>query len=74
MSLIWVINPQSRKVMVHRIDGSVARLRETDEHSGEDVIPGFRCPVHELFPRRTPAPEKVEPATPGPGQAPRDVS
>jgi Uma2 family endonuclease len=61
VSLIWVINPKSRKVMVHRIDGSVTRLRESDELSGEDVIPGFRCPVRELFPPREPVPGKAEP-------------
>jgi Uma2 family endonuclease len=74
VSLIWVINPQSRKVMVHRIDGSVARLRESDELSGEDVIPGFRCPVRELFPPREPSAEKVEPTATGPGQAQQEVS
>src|SRR5207244_9383387 len=45
--LIWVISPTSRTVMVYRVDGSVGRLREADELSGEDVIPGFRCPVRE---------------------------
>jgi Uma2 family endonuclease len=54
--LIWVIHP-GKKVMVYRGDGSVSLLRESDELSGEDVIPGFRCPVRELFPRREPAPE-----------------
>ena len=43
--LVWVINPKSRTVMVHRGDGSVSHLREDDELSGEDVIPGFRCPM-----------------------------
>ena len=50
--LIWVVNLKSRTVMVYRSDGSVNRLRESDELSGEDVIPGFRCPVKEIFPRR----------------------
>jgi Uma2 family endonuclease len=66
--LIWVIHPKSREIMVHRIDGSVARLRESDELSGEDVIPGFRCPVRELFPRREPVPETLEPTGNGSGQ------
>jgi hypothetical protein len=38
--------------MVYRSDGSVSRLRESDELSGEDVIPGFRCPVRDIFPPR----------------------
>jgi hypothetical protein len=43
----------------YRSDGSVSRLRESDELSGEDVIPGFRCPVRDIFPpsqRATPVP------------------
>lgn len=55
--LIWVINPNSRSVMVHRADGSVKHLSENDELSGEDVIPGFRCPIREMLPRREPSPE-----------------
>jgi Uma2 family endonuclease len=58
--LVWVVNPKSRTVMVYRRDGSVSRLRETDELSGEDVIPGFRCPVRDLFPPRK-APKSVAP-------------
>jgi Uma2 family endonuclease len=52
--LIWVVNPNSRTVTAHRGDGSVAILREDDELSGEDVIPGFRCPVREILPPREP--------------------
>jgi Uma2 family endonuclease len=72
--LIWVIHPKTRKVMVHRDDGSVSQLLESDELSGEDVIPGFRCPVRELFPRREPVPEKVEPTPTGPGHSPQEAS
>jgi len=52
--LVWVINPNSRTVRIHRSDGSVSYLHESDELSGENVISGFRCPVRELFPRREP--------------------
>jgi Uma2 family endonuclease len=48
--LVWVINPESRTVMVHRRDGSISRLQDHDELSGEDVIPGFRCPIREILP------------------------
>jgi Uma2 family endonuclease len=50
VSLIWVIEPELRIVDVYRKDGTVSRLRESDELSGEDVLPGFHCPVAELFP------------------------
>ena len=44
-------------MLVYRADGSGSRLNEGDELSGEDVIPGFRCPVREILPRREPVPE-----------------
>jgi Uma2 family endonuclease len=53
--LIWVIYLGSRKAMVYRGDGSINRVREEDELSGEDIIPGFRCPVREILPRREPS-------------------
>lgn len=50
--LIWVIDPDSRSVMVYRADGSVSLLHEHDELSGEGVLQGFSCPIGELFPPR----------------------
>ena len=50
VSLIWIIEPDLRIVDVYRQNGMNSRLRETDELSGEDVLPGFRCRVAELFP------------------------
>jgi Uma2 family endonuclease len=50
VSLIWVIEPELRIVDVYRKNGVNSRLRETDELDGEDVLPGFRCRVSELFP------------------------
>ncbi|MFO0889838.1 MAG: Uma2 family endonuclease [Isosphaeraceae bacterium] len=58
--LVWVIDPEARIVDVHALDGTLARLREGDELSGGDVIPGFRCPVAAVFP---PA-EEASPAEP----------
>jgi Uma2 family endonuclease len=54
--LVWVIDPGSRSVMIYRGDGSIQRAHEADELSGEDIIPGFRCPVQEIMPRREPSP------------------
>src|SRR5262245_61280578 len=48
--LVWVISPQNHTVRVHRGNGSSHCLRENDELDGEDVVPGFRCPVRDLFP------------------------
>ncbi len=47
--LVWVIDPPTRVVLVYRPDGTGARLRDGDELSGEDVVPGFRCRVGDLF-------------------------
>jgi Uma2 family endonuclease len=43
--LVWVVNPEQRTVEIHRANGFGTILRENDEISGEDVIPGFRCRV-----------------------------
>jgi Uma2 family endonuclease len=64
--LVWVVNPNSRTAMVYRADGSVARLHEDDELSGEDIIPGFRCRVRDILPTREPG--TAAPSSPnGPG-------
>jgi Uma2 family endonuclease len=50
--LVWVVNPKTRSATVHTPDGIARLLRETDTIDGGDVIPGFTCPVAELFPER----------------------
>src|SRR5579885_3451928 len=47
--LAWVVHPQNRTVLIYRPNGSVSGLRERDELDGEDVLPGFRCRVAEVF-------------------------
>lgn len=48
--LVWIVNPETRTIRIHRADGTIGWLTESDELSGEDVLPGFRCRVVELFP------------------------
>ena len=50
VELVWVIDSDSRSVMVYRADGNVGLLREQDQLSGESVLAGFTCPISELFP------------------------
>jgi Uma2 family endonuclease len=49
VSLIWVVDPTTRSVMVLRQDGSARRIQDGDILEGEDVIPGFQVPVTALF-------------------------
>jgi Uma2 family endonuclease len=49
--LVWVISPRNQIVHVYRANGSIHVLRNNDELDGEDVVPGFRCPVRDLFPQ-----------------------
>jgi Uma2 family endonuclease len=70
VALVWVIYPELRVAKVLRRDGPPAELEEDDVLSGEDVIPGFRCPLREILPRRVPAEEPgttaIGPNGPGP--------
>jgi Uma2 family endonuclease len=47
--LVWAIDPESRTAMIYHPDRS-ARLVAADEAlDGEDVVPGFRLELRELF-------------------------
>lgn len=47
--LLWVIYPRTRCVRVLRPDGTGRQLAETEELTGEEVLPGFACRVQQLF-------------------------
>ncbi|NIR43237.1 MAG: Uma2 family endonuclease [Gemmatimonadetes bacterium] len=47
--LVWVVSPERREVRVYRFDGSVSTLGERDRLDGEGVLPGFTCPLGELW-------------------------
>ncbi len=47
--LAWLVSPRTRTIWVFRRDGSGILLREKDELTGEDVLPGFRCAIREIF-------------------------
>lgn len=49
--LVWIISPHNHTVRVYRLNGSSTSLRDNDELDGEDVLPGFRSPVRDLFPQ-----------------------
>ena len=58
--LIWLLYPPTRRVRVLRPEGPPTELGPDDELTGEEVLPGFRCRVADLFagpPRMEPAPQ-----------------
>ncbi len=46
---VWVVDPQTRTVSVHRRDIDVVHLSEEEVLDGGDIVPGFRFPVSEIF-------------------------
>ncbi len=47
--LMWVVYPNTRRMVIFRPGGNATRLNETEEVTGEEILPGFRCLVAELF-------------------------
>ncbi|HWE36023.1 MAG TPA: Uma2 family endonuclease [Isosphaeraceae bacterium] len=47
--LVWVVYPKTRTALVLRPDGTARRLVGADALDGEAVLPGFSCPLAELF-------------------------
>lgn len=46
---VWIVEPKTRTVRVHRADGSYAFLRDSDTLTAPDILPGFAVPVADLF-------------------------
>ncbi len=51
--LVWVLYPDSRKVIAHFPNGTSRAFSESDTLDGGDVLPGLRISVTKLFPPRT---------------------
>jgi Uma2 family endonuclease len=47
--LVWIVYPRQRSVVVHYPNGTARTLREADSLDGEDVVPGFSCPLADIF-------------------------
>ena len=47
--LVWVIDPDARKAVVHRSLTDVLEVEEDDYLDGEDVVPGFRCRLRDVI-------------------------
>jgi Uma2 family endonuclease len=49
VALVWLIDPETRNVTVHRPGKEPYVVEENQELTGEDVLPGFRCQVVDFF-------------------------
>ena len=47
--LVWVLDPVSKTVTVYRSESDIEILMHEATLTGEDVVPGFACPVGQLF-------------------------
>jgi Uma2 family endonuclease len=47
--LVWVIDPERREARVHRADGTLSVITEASSLDGEDVLPGFVCPLSQVL-------------------------
>ena len=47
--LVWLVDPRSRAVYVHRPGQQPQTLREGEVLDGEDVVPGFALPLSQFF-------------------------
>lgn len=47
--IVWVIDPARFEARVYRADGSESYLGRDDALDGEDVLPGFTCPLREIL-------------------------
>jgi Uma2 family endonuclease len=49
VGLVWLVDPNAKLVTVYRPDGPPYDLKESDEITGNAVLPDFRCKVAEFF-------------------------
>jgi Uma2 family endonuclease len=49
VQVVWVVDPEKRRVLVHKSPSDVAVLDERQILTDEDLLPGFSLPLSELF-------------------------
>jgi Uma2 family endonuclease len=49
VAMVWLVDPEDRTVTVFRKGQEPIFLEETDELTGLDVLPDFRCSVADFF-------------------------
>ena len=48
--LVWIVNPRRKTVTVYRSLQEIRILTENASLDGDTVLPGFACPLSEVFP------------------------
>ena len=46
---VWLISPEHKTVTIYQSPTQVRMLTEEDELLSDDIVPGFRCRLRELF-------------------------
>lgn len=49
VGLVWVVHPETRSIDVHRPERSVSTIADDGVLDGGDVLPGFTCPLADVF-------------------------
>ena len=47
--LVWIIDPDKRTAAAYRSATDVRVIGEADALDGEDVVPGFACPLKDVL-------------------------
>ena len=47
--LVWVVDPRRGEAHVHRLDASLSVVDAGGALDGEDVLPGFTCPLRDVL-------------------------
>lgn len=47
--LVWLVDPETRAGQVYRANETTVLLSECDAFDGEDVLPGFHCPLTDVL-------------------------
>ena len=47
--MVWVIDPRKAKAVVYRSLSDARELGPQDALDGEDVLPGFSCPLRDIL-------------------------
>src|SRR5437762_2858326 len=47
--LVWVLDQKRGDARIYRADGTISTVEPDGELNGEDVLPGFRCPLRDIL-------------------------